>query len=105
MLVYELQVCPLNSNLLSKKIQIESEFTAVIEVWQTGNVVTVDIDGNINATKNIVFARNFPTVVKSPWVQDIVGRSYCIYYPGSLSCTEDLNGWVNLHFTYLTSLI
>lgn len=90
------------SNIQSRKIEIESEFAAIIEVWQTGNVVSVDIDGNINATKNIIFAQNFPKTVKNPWVQDTMGRLYCIYYPGSISCTEDLNGWVNLHFTYLT---
>lgn len=103
MMVYGLQVCPLNSNLITKEIEIESEFASVIKVWQTGKVVSVDIDGNIKSAKNVVFARNFPEVVKSPWVQDLSGRSYCVYYPGSISCAEDLNGWVNLHFTYLTN--
>lgn len=91
------------SNLTTRKIEIESEFASVIEVWQTGNVVSVDIDGNIKSAKNIIFARNFPMAIRPPWVQDIAGRSYCIYYPGSISCIEELNGWVNLHFTYLTN--
>ena len=93
----------INSNLAAQKIEIESEFSSVIKVYRTGNVVSVDIDGNINAAKNVVFARNLPVAIIAPWVSDIMGRNYCVYYPGDISCTEDLNGWVNLHFTYLIS--
>lgn len=86
-----------------KKIEVESEFASVIQVYLVGNIVSVDIDGVIAVEDGGWFASGLPVPVRTIWEKDLQGNSYTVSTSGRLGVSRNtsVNGWANLHFAYI----
>lgn len=91
------------NTLTTQTVSVTSNFNVI--VYRYGNVVSVDIDGNVEASANEIIATGLP---KAPYawtyLPDVSGSLlFRVDSNGNLYARNNLSNWVNLHGVYIST--
>lgn len=96
-------ISEMKNKLTTNQVSITSNY-GHIRVYKYGNVVSVDIDGNIQESNGVI-ATGLPSAVYLSYMRGLSIDEYlCIKPNGNLEISGHTAGqWVNFHGTYISN--
>lgn len=90
------------NTLITQAVSITTNFNII--VYRYGNVISVDIDGNVEASANEIIATGLPKAGYAwTYLPDVSGDLlFRVDSNGNLYARNNLSSWVNLHGTYIS---
>lgn len=96
-------ISEMKNKLTTNQVSITSNY-GHIKVYRYGNVVSVDIDGNVQETSGII-ASGLPKPMAPVWLQTLTnGELINVDTAGQMRIFYHIAGnWVNFHGTYISN--